>query len=49
MHIGEQRRTVYIEPIEEPPDDPILEPTPEAEPLRRSPSGCPSLPGTADR
>ena len=26
MHIGEQRRTIYVEPIEEPQDEPISEP-----------------------
>ena len=41
MNIGEQRRTVYIEPIEEPPDDPIFEPTPEAQPLPAEPVRLP--------
>ena len=31
MNIGEQRRTIYIEPIEEPP--PAEEPIPIAEPV----------------
>jgi hypothetical protein len=31
MNIGEQRRTIYIEPIEEPP--PAEEPIPVAEPV----------------
>jgi hypothetical protein len=26
MDIGEQRRTIYVEPIEEPSDDPMREP-----------------------
>jgi hypothetical protein len=26
MNIGEQRRTIYVEPIEEPSDDPPREP-----------------------
>ena len=26
MHIGEQRRTIYVEPIEDPQDEPIREP-----------------------
>jgi hypothetical protein len=39
MDIGERRRTIYVEPIEEPPTDPVREPPPEvlprpAEPLR---------------
>ena len=41
MNIGEQRRTIYIEPIEEPEAWPIVEPSPfeEARPgARRSPA-----------
>jgi hypothetical protein len=43
MHIGEQRRTIYIEPIEEPtpgtepvslPEDPRPIRTPDPEPAR---------------
>jgi hypothetical protein len=40
MDIGEERRTIYIEPIEEPmpveapePADPALEPEPERQPV----------------
>jgi hypothetical protein len=32
MNIGERRRTVYIEPIEEPATHPIEEPSPAIEP-----------------
>jgi hypothetical protein len=41
MNIGEQRRTVYVEPIEEPPDDPILEPRREAQPTPAQPARMP--------
>ena len=34
MNIGEQRRTIYIEPIEEPA--PVEEPAPPVEPDRRT-------------
>jgi hypothetical protein len=33
MEIGKPRRTIYIEPIEEPDDAPIEEPSPELDPL----------------
>lgn len=32
MNIGEQRRTVYIEPIEEPETAPVTEPSPSIHP-----------------
>jgi hypothetical protein len=32
MNIGKQRRTIYIEPIEEPATTPMKEPSPEVEP-----------------
>jgi hypothetical protein len=32
MNIGEQRRTIYIEPIEEPATTPIVEPSPSIQP-----------------
>ena len=41
MDIGEQRRTVYVEPIEEPPEDPIFEPTPGSQPLPAEPVHLP--------
>jgi hypothetical protein len=37
MNIGEQRRTVYIEPIEEPEAWPILEPSPVLDPAPEEP------------
>jgi hypothetical protein len=37
MNIGEQRRTIYIEPIEVPPDDPIREPPRRDEPVPEEP------------
>jgi hypothetical protein len=33
MNIGKPRRTIYIEPIEEPDSWPIEEPAPQTEPL----------------
>lgn len=39
MNIGEQRRTIYIEPIEEPEAWPILEPSPVEEPAEPAPAG----------
>jgi hypothetical protein len=41
MDIGEQRRTIYIEPIELPDDDPVREPDREqrpdpSEPVRKT-------------
>jgi hypothetical protein len=39
MNIGEQRRTIYIEPIEEPEAWPILEPSPVEEPAEPVPTG----------
>jgi hypothetical protein len=39
MNIGEQRRTIYIEPIEEPEPWPILEPSPVEEPAEPAPAG----------
>jgi hypothetical protein len=41
MNIGEQRRTIYIEPIEEPEAWPILEPSPLDEPAEPAPAGPP--------
>jgi len=33
MHIGEQRRTIYIEPIDEPLSSPdVADPVPETDP-----------------
>lgn len=37
MDIGEQRRTVYIEPIEEPEAWPIQEPSPVLDPIPSDP------------
>jgi hypothetical protein len=39
MNIGEQRRTIYIEPIEEPEAWPIEEPAPSQEPAEPAPVG----------
>ena len=39
MNIGEQRRTIYIEPIEKPEAWPILEPSPVEEPAEPAPAG----------
>jgi hypothetical protein len=33
MNIGEERRTIYIEPIEEPEAWPVEEPSPVEEPV----------------
>ena len=41
MNIGEQRRTIYIEPIEEPEAWPIVEPSP-FEPADPAPVGPPA-------
>jgi hypothetical protein len=41
VNIGEQRRTLYIEPIEEP--GPLIEPSPDEEPA------TPAEPVPADR
>jgi hypothetical protein len=41
MNIGEQRRTIYVEPIEEPPDDPIREPARKDEPFPEEPVRVP--------
>jgi hypothetical protein len=38
MNIGRRRRTVYIEPIEEPVTAPIEEPSPAIEPQRPDPA-----------
>ena len=37
MNIGEQRRTIHIEPIEEPEDWPIEEPSPALDPAPADP------------
>jgi hypothetical protein len=37
MNIGERRRTIYVEPIEEPADDPIREPARRDEPIPQEP------------
>jgi hypothetical protein len=37
MNIGEQRRTIYVEPIEEPATAPVKEPSPEVLPERAEP------------
>jgi hypothetical protein len=37
MNIGEPRRTIYIEPIEEPASWPIHEPSPAEEPSEPAP------------
>jgi hypothetical protein len=41
MNIGEQRRTIYVEPIEEPLDDPMREPGNEEHPVPDDPVGLP--------
>ncbi|HZN42328.1 MAG TPA: hypothetical protein VFC08_01245 [Actinomycetota bacterium] len=41
MNIGEQRRTIYIEPIEEPDQVPAQEPAPSEEPAEPVPVGPP--------
>jgi hypothetical protein len=35
MNIGKEQRTVYIEPIEEPPGPVVEEPSPEIDPRPR--------------
>ena len=37
MNIGEQRRTIYVEPIEEPLDDPAREPGDGEDPIPNEP------------
>jgi hypothetical protein len=37
MNIGEQRRTIYIEPIEDPATAPVAEPSPSINPAPPSP------------
>jgi hypothetical protein len=37
VNIGEQRRTIYVEPIEEPSDEPITEPARRDEPIPEEP------------
>jgi hypothetical protein len=37
MNIGEPRRTIYIEPIEEPESWPVHEPSPAEEPSEPAP------------
>jgi len=41
MNIGEQRRTIYIEPIEEPDQAPAQDPAPSEEPAEPVPVGPP--------
>jgi hypothetical protein len=41
MNIGEQRRTIYVEPIEEPLDDPLRDPGHEEEPIPDEPIRTP--------
>jgi hypothetical protein len=41
MNIGEERRTIYIEPIEEPLDDPLREPGHEEHPIPDEPIRTP--------
>ena len=43
MNIGERRRTIYIEPIEEPETAPVKEPSPEIDPERSEPLPDPEL------
>ncbi len=46
MNIGEQRRTIYVEPIEEPPDAPVREPDHEEHPIPHEPIRLPEpVPG----
>jgi len=42
MNIGEQRRTIHIEPIEEPQDWPIEEPSPTLDPAPADPRPVPN-------
>lgn len=46
MNIGEQRRTIHIEPIEEPEDWPIEEPSPALDPAPADPQPT-TLPSSA--
>jgi hypothetical protein len=41
MNIGEPRRTIYIEPIEESPIDPVREPATDPEPVKPLPESAP--------
>jgi hypothetical protein len=41
MNIGEQRRTIYVEPIEEPLDDPPTQPDREEYPAPDDPLRTP--------
>jgi hypothetical protein len=41
MNIGEQRRSFYVEPIEELPDDPVREPDREEQPIPHEPVRMP--------
>ena len=41
MNIGEQRRTIYVEPLEEPMDEPVGEPRREAHPFPDEPAHAP--------
>jgi len=41
MNIGEQRRTIYVEPIEEPLDDPPTQPDREERPIPDEPAHTP--------
>lgn len=46
MNIGEQRRTIYVEPIEA-PDDPVREPDREEQPIPSEPARMPEpVPGS---
>ena len=41
MNIGEQRRTIFVEPIEEPLDDPPSQPDREENPIPDDPLRVP--------
>jgi hypothetical protein len=41
MNIGEQRRTIYVEPIKEPLEDPMREPGHEEDPIPDDPVRMP--------
>lgn len=41
MNIGEQRRTIYVEPIEEPLDEPVGDPSREDHPFPNEPLHAP--------
>ena len=43
MNIGEQRRTIYVEPIEEPLEEPVGDPSREDHPSPNEPAKPPSL------